>query len=74
MCQRFEDNPGDEVGLEDLYPKETEESYQGSLRRNSEPYQGPWRIPAALEVRWAQDCPKRGGQIIMINRSQIRAS
>ncbi|WP_238564984.1 site-specific integrase [Sphingobium bisphenolivorans] len=61
MCQRHEDSPGDELGwemgLEDLYPKETEQSYQESLRGNSEPYEGPWRITPMLEneMRWLLD-------------------
>jgi len=61
MEQRFGDNPGDElgweIGLEDLYPQETEESYRATQRGNSEPYEGPWRITPMLarEMQWLLD-------------------
>lgn len=59
--QRFSDNPGDElgweVGLEALYPEETEESYLATQRGSREPYEGPWRITPMLlkEMQWLLD-------------------
>lgn len=61
MVERFEDNPGDELGwehlLETLYPEESEDTYQQYVRGNTEPYNGPWRITKQLqnELGWLLD-------------------